>query len=449
MADNAQLRRELGLREAVSLGVGGTIGGGIFVLVGTTVGEAGPAAPLAFVLAFAAAVLIALPYAELASRFPRAGGGYAFVRAALGPHLSFLMGWGFWGSYVFMSGFITLGFGGYLHSLTGLPQPIGALVVIAASTAVNVAGMRLAGLAQSLVVGLTAVALLGFGAVGLPHVDLDRFTPFAPHGVGGVVTAALFAFLAYAGFDMIAAAGEEIKDPERTLPKAILLTLLAVLGVYLLISVVSVGVVSAGTLGHSPAPLATAAEAFAGPTGQRLVAVVAVFTTAATSNAVLVVMSRIAFAMARDGLLPRQLSRVGGRTGTPWAAVLFSSGVLAVVALAVSVPVAAAIGGFLYVVHFMLPLVALVVLRRRTQAVPGFRTPLARVVIPLAFLICAVFLVASGPTGILGASAWLAVGFAGYLLGGRSRRRGSAPTVPAAPTPAVAAGGPAGGGTAG
>src|ERR1700730_7464384 len=97
-----QLRRVLTLREAVALGVGGTIGGGIFVLVGAAAGRAGPGALIAFVFAFCMSLLIALPYAELACRYPLAGGGYAFARALLGQHWGFLMGWVYWGAYIFI-----------------------------------------------------------------------------------------------------------------------------------------------------------------------------------------------------------------------------------------------------------------------------------------------------------------------------------------------------------
>src|SRR5215467_3729007 len=170
----APLRRVLTLREAVALGVGGTIGGGIFVLVGAAAGRAGPGALLAFVLAFAVSLLIALPYAELACRYPLAGGGYAFARAVLGQHWGFLMGWGYWGAYIFVSGYVTLGFGGYLHALTGLPAVPAALALIILCTGINLAGIRLSGLAQSLVIGLAIAALLGFSALGLPHVHIEQ-----------------------------------------------------------------------------------------------------------------------------------------------------------------------------------------------------------------------------------------------------------------------------------
>src|SRR6266700_516911 len=311
-----RLHRVLTLREAVALGIGGTIGGGIFVLVGAAAGRAGPAALLAFVLAFGVSLVIALPYAELACRYPLAGGGYAFARALLGPHWGFLMGWGYWGAYIFISGYVTLGFGGYLHALTGLSPILGTLALIGISTGINLVGVRLSGLVQSLVIGAATVALLAFSVLGLPHVHVEQFAPFLPFGLGGVAVATLLAFLAFGGFDMVAAAGEEIASPERNLPRAILLTLLLVLGLYLLVTFVALGVLPWNELGSSSAPLATAATQFLGSAGRQFTAVAALLTTAATGNAVLVVTSRVAFAMARDRLLPAPLARVHSTTGT-------------------------------------------------------------------------------------------------------------------------------------
>ena len=412
--DARQLRRVLTLREAVALGIGGTIGGGIFVLVGSAAQRAGPGALLAFVFAFGLSLLIALPYAELACRYPLAGGGYAFARALLGPHWGFLMGWGYWGAYIFVSGYVTLGFGGYLHALTELPAVPGALVLIGICTAINLAGVRLSGLVQSLVIGAAIVALLGFSILGLPHVHSAQFTPLLPYGLAGVAAATLLAFLAFGGFDMVAAAGEEIAAPERNLPRAILLTLLIVLGLYLLVTFVALGVLPWNTLGTSSAPLAVAATRFLGPAGQRFTAIVAILTTAATANAVLVVTSRVSFAMARDGLLPGALARVQTRTGAPWVSVLLNGVLLALVALAGSVELAAAVGGFLYVLHFLFTLVALVQLRRRGGPVPAFRVPAPRVILPLAFAGCIALLVTSGETGILGGLDWLVVGLLAY-----------------------------------
>lgn len=405
------LRRALGLWQAVALGIGGTVGGGVFVLVGVAVGVAGPAALVAYLLAFGASLAIALPYAELACRLPLAGGGYAFARAVLGPRWGFLMGWGYWGAYLFLSGYVTLGFGGYLSAVTGLPAPVGAVALVGACTALNLLGVKVAGRAQAAVVLVALGGLASFAGWGLPGLDLDRLQPFAPHGAGGVLAAALLAFLSFGGFDMVAAAGEEVQRPERNLPRAILLTLLAVLGLYLAVTLVAVGTLPAPALAASPAPLADTAQAFVGPVGRRLIVAAALLTTAATANAVLVVTSRVVFAMARDNFLPSRLAAVSPHTSAPTAAVAGNGLLMAAMAALGSIGASAAAGGFLYVLHFLPPLAALVILRRQpTDTRPAFTTPAPGMVLPLGFAASAALVVASGPTGFRLGGAWLLAG---------------------------------------
>src|SRR5437588_11531637 len=203
------------------------------------------------------------------------------------------MGWGYWGAYIFVSGYVTLGFGGYLHALTGLFPVAGALALIGISTGINLVGVRLSGVVQSLVIGVAVVGLLAFGVLGLPHVHVERFTPFLPYGAGGVAVATLLAFLAFGGFDMVAAAGEEIATPERNLPRAILLTLFVVLGLYLLVTFVALGTLPWNELGRSPAPLAVAATQFVGSTGRQFAALGEIMARAAMGNAGCVERSRV------------------------------------------------------------------------------------------------------------------------------------------------------------
>ncbi len=418
----AELRRGMGLGEAVALGVGGTIGGGIFVLVGTTAGIAGPGALVAFGLAFAASLTIALPYAELACRFPEAGGGYAFARAVLGRTWGFAMGWGFWGAYVFISGYVTLGFGGYLGAVIGSPPAVGAVLLVVVCTLVNAAGIRLSGRVQAGVVAFALAGLLAFAFLGAGHVDLARLSPLLPRGWTGVLSAALLAFLAFGGFDMVAAAGEEVQRPERNLPLAILLTLAVVLGVYFTVSLVALGTLPWTALGASRAPLRDAAQAFGGPAAARLVSAAAALTTAATGNAVLVVTSRISFAMARDGFLPERLARVHPESGAPRAAVLLNGALLALVALTGSIRLSTAIGGFLYVAHFVPSVVAVLKPRGNSEAPPAFRMPARSVLVPIAIGMCLVLLAASGAVGVLGGLTWLGLGVAVQgALGSSSR----------------------------
>jgi APA family basic amino acid/polyamine antiporter len=425
-----ELRRELGLKEAVAIGIGGTVGGGIFVLVGVAGGKAGPAALIAFSLAFVASLFIALPYAELACRLPMAGGGYAFARQVLGPHWGFLMGWIYWGAYVFLSGYVTIGFGGYLHAATGFPTTAGAAILVAVCIAVNLLGVKVSGGVQTAVIAAAIIGLAGFSFWGLPHVSLSHLTPFAPHGINGILLAALVAFLSFGGFDMVAAAGEEIKRPERNLPRAILLTLAGVLFLYLIVAFVAVGTVSSAHLGSSASPLADAAGVFGGDVARHLIVFCALLTTAATANAIVVVTSRTVFAMSRDRMLPAPFAAVSARTGSPWVAVLINGLLIEGVAVVGTVSMSSSTGGFLYVLHFVPPLLALVRLRRDNAGErPAFSTPAPRILVPLAFACSAGLLIASGFTGVTIGSAWLLVGvllYSGYLYTQRADRPGRA-----------------------
>jgi basic amino acid/polyamine antiporter, APA family len=308
---------------------------------------------------------------------------------------------------------VTLGFGGYLSAATGLPAPVGAVVLVAACTALNLLGVKVSGRAQTVVVLVALGGLAGFAIWGLPGLDPGRLRPFAPQGAGGVLGASLLAFLSFGGFDMVAAAGEEVERPERNLPRAILLTLVSVLGLYLTVTLVAVGTLPAERLGASGAPLADAALAFGGPIGRRLILACALLTTAATANAVLVVTSRVVFAMARDGFVPARLAAVSSRTGAPAAAVVGNGLLMGAMAVLATVAASAAAGGFLYVLHFLPPLAALVVLRRRPAGErPAFATPAPRLVLPLAFAASAGLLLAGGRTGVALGTAWLLLGLA-------------------------------------
>ncbi|MBV9279727.1 MAG: amino acid permease [Chloroflexi bacterium] len=412
-----RLQRTLGLGRAVAIGLSGTFGGGIFVLVGPAAGQAGPSILLAFVLAFAAALLFALPYAELTSRYPSAGGGYAATRATLGEGWGFLMGWEYWGAWVGVGGCVSLGFGGYLHALTGWPSLPCSLALVAGITAFNLCGQHLVSRAQVAVIILGGSALATFGLLGLAHTHAGQFIPFLPHGLAGVAAAAPAALLALNGFDTVAAAGEEIVRPERTIPQAILLTLLIALGVYLVVTTVAVGTVSSAQLGRSSTPLALAARTFLGAAGTTLISIAALLTTASTANAAVGAGSRIIFGMARDGTLPCAMTRLRGEKGPPWVAVLLSGIALAVVTSAGSIAAAASIGASLYALHYAFPLVGLARLKLRRTPTTSFRTPAPGILLPLAGAACLLLLAATGWVGTVGGLSWLFVGLLAYVGG--------------------------------
>src|SRR5260370_5483155 len=250
-AQTQQLQRSLGLSGAIVPGVGSTLGGAISALSGIAVGDAGPGVLLSFALALIATIFIALPYVELACCFPQAGGVYAFVRQTLGERWGFIVGWIYVTSYIGVAAYVGLGFGNYLHALSNLPPIVGALALFTTVTVFNLCGGRLLDRLLKIIVLLTLVSLLAFSLGGLPHLDHRFFTPVLPHGLGGVLNAAPISFLALSGFDVLAAAGEEVQSPQRTLPLAIFSTLGIVFGLYLLVCVTIIGVLPASFLASS------------------------------------------------------------------------------------------------------------------------------------------------------------------------------------------------------
>jgi APA family basic amino acid/polyamine antiporter len=337
------------------------------------------------------------------------------VQEALGERWGFLMGWGYGGAWLLGSGYVTVGFGRYVHALCGLPVLPASLALVTACTALNLFGLGPSARAQMALTAVTLIGLVAFVSWGAGRIDTSRLTPLVPHGAHGLLFATVLAFLALNGFDAIAAASEEMRDPARTLPRAILLTLLIVGTLYVGVALVALGTLPLEALTHSPAPLAAAAAGFGGGNARVLVLATAVFTIAATANAMIVVSSRVMFGMARDGHLPKRLGQTSRSRRTPVTSVLVSGSLVALVAVVAyvdGVQVIAGIAGLLYVLHYLPPLAGLAMVRLREAATPAgvFATPLPRVVVPAAIGCCLVVAAASGRQSIAMGVAWLLTG---------------------------------------
>lgn len=302
------LKRDLGWKEATSLGTGAMVGAGIFVLSGVAAGKAGPAVMLAFVIAAILEILLGLCYAELASRYPRAGGAYEYVRQTMGSFVGTLIGWSYWGAWLAASSFVSQGFGNYLNSLTGAPPLLSAVVLLLILGFLNILGIKFSGVVQVGIVVVEIIVLLLFFVLGFSHVDYSLYTPFAPNGVEGILAASLVGFLSMVGWDVIVDAGEEMKNPGKTIPKAIFSSIIIVLFLYCGLLFVSTGVVPWQELGSSKAPVALASQQFLGDFGPTLISIVIVIALPATANAFIISISRTAFAMGRNGFLPKKLA---------------------------------------------------------------------------------------------------------------------------------------------
>jgi amino acid transporter len=305
----------LEIAALVAIGIGGMVGGGIFSVLGLTVQVAGPGAYLSFLVGGVVAALTGLSYARLSVAVPSRGGTATFLDRAFGVRVAGPLNLLLWLSYFVMLGLYAVAFGAYLAALLGLDpngawRRVFASVVIVGFSVLNLAGAGVVGRAESLLVYFKLAVLLVFCAGGLAFVNIARISPSAFPSVASIVYAGTLIFLAYEGFELIANAAEDAREPRRTLPRAYLIAIGSVICLYVLVAFVAVGNLAPARIAtESDYALAAAAQPFLGSTGFKLIAVAAVVSTASAINATLYGAAKFTFLMARHGELPEPLGR--------------------------------------------------------------------------------------------------------------------------------------------
>ena len=410
--DEQGLARDLGFLEAYTLGLGTMIGAGIFVLPGIVAEAAGPASMVSFVVGGMVALLAALSLSELATGMPRAGGSYYYVNHALGSFFGTIVGWGMWTGLLFATAFYMLGFGQYLlNSPSGtVPVVLAALMMSSLLVALNYRGVEETGSLQNVTVVALVGVILAFVAVGLPSVDPALLDPFIREGERWpiVITTAGTVFITFIGFEVIATSAEEIRDPGRNLPLSMIAAVVTPTVLYVLVMLVSTGLLPIHELAASEIPVAdVAAEAagvfgavtFGGITvefatvGAVIMILGAILATVSSANASILSAARVNFAMGRDRILTDWLNRIHGRYRTPYRAIL-ATGLVVLVLIAGPFPIdfLAEVAAFMFLLTYALVHVAVVVLRRADPDGydPDFRIPagLYPAVPALGFLSC-------------------------------------------------------------
>lgn len=401
------LRRTLGLADAVGIGFGAIVGAGIFVVTGVAAGVAGPALLLALPLAAIAAAANALSSAELAARYPHAGGTYEYGYRVLHPWAGFAAGWMFLASKTAAAGTVGLGIAAYLARVApGLPGRAVALVAIALFTGVNALGVRKSSVVNLAIVAVSTGSLLAFAAAGALRFDAAHLRPFAPAGAGGVLRAAAIVVFAYTGYARVATLGEEVREPRRTIPRAILITVASVSVLYFAVVVAAVGAGGTAAMARSPAPLAEVARELRMPALEGVVSAGAVCAMLGVLLSQLLGLSRMAFAMARRGDLPGWLAAVEARSGTPRRAVLLVGAAAAVAAGFGTLRAIAPAASFAILVYYAIANLAALRMARADRLYPQ--------AVPAVGLAACVVLAASLPART--AAVGLAVLAAGFAL---------------------------------
>ncbi|MGD8969488.1 MAG: amino acid permease [Anaerolineae bacterium] len=384
---NKQLVRTLGLTQILMLGIGGTMGAGVFVLTGHAAGMVGPAVILVFLLAALQSLPNSLSYAELASSFPVAGGGYAYISKATRGILPFSVGWVSWFSSMVYSALSAVGAAYSLKLfLPFLPVSLTALSLIALFTVNSVRGSEEAGRTQVILAGVLLASLAFFVIAGLvlPHgftwAEFYKDSGFFIHEGTLKNLAEIFKTLTlvnvlFVGYEVIATTAEEAKNPGRNIPIAVVGTIFICAVFYCAITFVALGIVSAKTLGTSSTPLSDAAARL-GPWGAPAMGVAGLVATLTSLNTAMVSSARVALALSRDGYLPEFLARIHPRLKTPIPAILLTGVLIAVAALSGDEVFLGYVSnfGYMYVVFFTN--VSVILLRRKFPGVKRpFRTP--------------------------------------------------------------------------
>jgi amino acid transporter len=378
MSDD-EFERELGVLDATAIAMGTMIGGGIFILPSIAAAQAGPASAISFAVAGVVSLLAAVSHAEVATdMLSTEGGSYEYVRRALGPAVGSVVGWGMWVGLVFASAFYAKGFGQYLsYFARDLPLAPVAIAVAVALVALNYYGAAEAGEIEDAIVVTLLVLLVAFVAAGVPAVDGGQLQPFNPNGWGAVVATTGTVYVSFIGFAVIATATAEIENPARNVPLAMVTAVVVPTILYVLVMVVSTGVLPAEELNQSRIPVAEVAAQYAGGIGAIAMVAGAVLATVSSANASILAASRVSYAMGSERLLTDWLEQTSTRFGTPSHAVVATGlGIVALLVLQVRIDLLAEVASFMYLLTYGLVHVAVVLLRRRSDSYdPEFRMP--------------------------------------------------------------------------
>ena len=436
------LSREMGLMDATLIGVGAMIGAGIFVLTGIAAGVAGPALIITFSLNGLVALLTAFSYAELGSCYHDAGGGYLWVKEGLPKWNGFISGWMSWFAHAVACSLYALGFGAYFDLVLrefnitmphwGLlsPQKLLAAITAIAFAYINFRGASETGKIGNIITMAKIVILIIFIGFGLNLVFhrpdwKEAFTPFFANGWGGVFKAMGLTFIAFQGFEVISQCSEEIKNPKKNIPRAVFLSLIIVVPIYLLVSFTALGAVKPEggitpwdyLASHKETALVEVAKTFFIGGGIMLL-IGGIISTMSALNATIYSSSRVAYAMGKDRNFPTFFGKVHKKNFTPHLSIVFSLFIVVIMAISLPIEDVASAADIMFLLLFLQVNITLIRLRKKRPDLDrGFFTPLfpyASILGILMLLFLAVYMFNYSPTAWIVTGIWVSLGLITY-----------------------------------
>lgn len=434
------LKPTLGSLDLLAIGIGATVGAGIFVLSGVAAREAGPAVVLSFLLAAVGCAFAAFSYAELGAALPVTGSAYAYVYASLGEIFAWIVGWNLLLEYALGASLVANGWSGYLQGVltdlgTSLPRwcthgpaqggilDLPALLIVLGMAAVVLIGMKESARFTRVMVGLKLAAVAAVIVAGATRIQPQNWADFMPEGWGSVGRAAALVFLAYVGFDVVSATAAEVKEPARDLPRGILGSLVVCTFLYAAMSGVLTAMVPYQTI-DVKSPITSAFNAVHLEALGGIISAGALIGMASVLLAMLVGLPRILLALARDGLIPAWAQSIDPRSGVPVTTTWLSTLVIALAAALLPIGTLASMSGVGTLTAFASVNLAVAVLRRRAPELERpFRFPGPAFMPWLGVLVCVALLGQLLPAIWGRVLIWVGLGLVVYALFGHRNSR--------------------------
>jgi len=423
LESDGRLHRSLGLVGVLTLSIGAMIGSGIFVLPSLAFKITGPSAMLAYVIAGIVVLPAVFSKAEMATAMPAAGGTYLFIHRAMGPMMGTIAGFGVWFSLTFKAAFALVGLSAYLSLfITADARLVGVLITVGL-IALNLVGVKQSTALQTVLVTGVLIVLAGFVTVGAPQMDTSAFEPFLTNGNKALFSAAAVVFVSYAGVTKIASIAEEVRNPQRTIPRGMFISIGLMILLYPAVVAILVGVTPAAELAATTTPIATAAEQFLGRAGELTISATAVIALISMGNAGLVASARYPFAMSRDQLAPAFLSSISKRSGAPTGAIILTGTVLGLLVAFVPLIELAKLASAFQLLVFAFENLAHIAFRESSLSwyKPTFRSPAYPYVQIFGILASLGLLTQIGLIPTIGAIGFIVAGFLWYRGFGQAR----------------------------
>ena len=419
MAEQAGFKRNVGLFMAVMIGIGAMMGPGIFALPSEVAQSAGPLGILAYLFMGGLTLFTALSYSELGAAIPIAGGGYSFVSRTLPNPVAFLTGWFFWIGNTLACSLYAVIFALTIKNyfFPGLSVALVVLATAAVFTASNYRGQAEALKAIAVMNIVELVVLVGVGVLGAFHVEPANLEPFAPMGLDPLLPTMGLIYISYVGFDLITVAAEEIIEPAKNIPRAILITLGTGLAIYVLLLWVMMGVVNYTELAQTSTPFIFVADYLFGPWGRWAGVLATIMASLSAFSVTLGASARVLFALGRDGYVPDILARLHPKHNTPHIALFVCAALVTILGASGVVRLLAAASSFGYLIAIGVVNYAVIALHRN---MPALRRPFKIILYPvvpiLGIVSCWFFVPMLEPQSLLLGAGLTAVGAVLYLI---------------------------------